>query len=183
MDMINDPPRGIQKRNTFRSALLPFEITVDRLWIHDPDACFADFTTGPMPHVLLLEEGVTLRNISAGGTLIRIAAPPEISLLRVIRLPAADGEETEQPDRERYRVISLPMHLNLRKDLRDILVSCKVVRVHITRSTDKLIQYEVAARFYAWGSLNPVLQWCRVRDGNVPPVAAWITRHQLSRLR
>ena len=184
METIDDLPPNIQHRNAFRTSLLPHEIVASRVWLHDPGVRFNDAPAAPVQHVLMLEEGVSLLNVSAGGTLIRISVPPEIALLRLLALPVPQDEDNTVRRQVPFRDISMIIRIGLRKDLRDILVSCKIVRATMIRTTPKLTLYELATRFYAWGNLTgPVVQWYKVRDGNVPPVSAWITRRQLTKTR
>ena len=181
METIDDVPPSIQHRNAFRTSLLPSEIGVLSLWIHEPDVHFNDAPAAPEHHVLELEEGVSLLNVSAGGALIRIGVPPEIALLRLLAQPIPPDAEGRQAQ---FRDISMIMRLDLRKDLRDILVTCKIVRVSVVRTGIKQTLYELASRFCAWGNLaGPTVQWYKVRDGNVPPVATWIIHRQLAKTR
>jgi hypothetical protein len=184
METIDDLPPSAQNRNTFRTSLLPSEIGISRFWIHDPGIDFSDGPVSPVRYVLLLEEGVSLLNVSAGGTLIRIASPPEIGLLRLVTQPIPEEEKNERRGQVPFRDVSMVMRMDLRKDLRDILVSCKIVRATMVRTTTKSTLYELAVRFYAWGNLTgSTAQWYKVRDSSVPPVAAWITRRQLAKSR
>ena len=185
METIDDLPSDIQNRNAFRSSLLPHEIGISRVWLHDPDVRFNDAPAGPVQHVLMLEEGVTLLNVSAGGALVRIGVPPEIALLRLLSQPVPpDEDKAERRGRVPFRDISMIIRLDLRRDLRDILVSCKIVRATMIRTTAKQTLHELAVRFYAWGNLTgPTVQWYKVRDESVPPMAAWITRRQLAKTR
>ena len=183
---MNTPQSGSQNRNAYRAALAPFEIRVSRLWIHDPGVRFKTNPIAPLRHVLELENGVSLLNISTGGTLIRITAPPHLAVLQMIgqELPdaeqaAAQGEEQAAPlDSEHLRDISMLLRL----DGGNILVSCKIARHELVRATARMMLYDLALRFHAWGAqVHSVMQWHTVRDGNVPPLAAWIIRRQLSK--
>ena len=174
----------VQHRATFRTSLLPAEIAINRFWIHEPDVRFSDAPAAPAQHVLLLEDGVSLLNISAGGTLVRIATPPNIGLLRLVSQEVPEDGKSGRRANPPFRDVSLVMRIDLRKDLREILVSGKIVRTTLLRTTEKANIYELALRFYNWGNLSSAtVQWYRVRDGSVPPIAAWITRRQLSKSR
>jgi hypothetical protein len=84
--------------------------------------------------------------------------------------------------RSAFHDVSMIMRIDLRKDLRDVFVSGKVVRATLVRTTAKASVYEVALHFYSWANLSGANVQCyRVRDDSVPPLAAWITRKQLSR--
>lgn len=179
-----EPQPEVQHRATFRTSLLPAEIQVSRLWIHEPEVRFIDAPPGPEKSVLSLSAGVSLLNISAGGSLVRIATPPSVGLLRLVAQQIPEEEKGGKRATPSFRDVSLVLRIDLRKDLRDILVSGKIVRTTLLRTTSQASFYELALRFYSWGNLTgPSIQWYRVRDGSVPPIAAWITRRQLSKTR
>ena len=185
METIDTPP-GIQNRNAFRTSVRPSEIKISSFWIHEPNTFFKEVPVKKGQYVLALNEGVTLLNISAGGALIRIAAPPEIGMLRLLALPPPPGEnKAGQHGQTHYRDISIGMRADLRKDVREILVACRIVRAVMLRTTEKQVVYELATRFNAWGNLvGTTVQWHKLRDdGNVPPLMAWIVQRQLSNAR
>lgn len=184
MDKVELKPRG-QHRASFRTSFLPGEVEVFRLWVHEPNIGFVDSPLGPARHVLLLENGIDLADMSGGGALLRIVTPPEIALMHLVTQPVPEpvghsGKRVQAP----YRDITFIMRLDLRKDLRDILVSGKIVRAGLVRTTSKASIYDIALRFYTWANVTGAqVQWYKVRDGSVPPVSTWITKRQLSRPR
>ena len=175
----------VQLRSSFRTSLSPAEIQVGQFWIHEPGIRFQDSPVGPVQHILALEDGVSLVNISAGGTLVRIATPPGIGILRLVSQHIDDdksgGARRALPP---FRDVSLTLHVDLRKDLQDVLVTGSIVRTTLLRTTAKATIYELALKFYNWGNITSAnMQWYKVRDDSVPPIAAWITRRQLAKSR
>ncbi len=173
-----------QNRAAFRTSLLPSELGVGHFWIHDPGVKFSESPLGPSPHVILLEEGVALRNVSAAGALIRVVTPPSIGLLRLIS-QAFDDPASENRAVPPFRDISFTIRLDLRKDLRDILVSGSIVRTTLVRTSAAFTEYELALKFYNWANITgATVQWYKVRDDSgIPPISAWITQRQLLRHR
>jgi len=182
---MNTPQIGNQNRNAYRLDLAPFEIKVIRLWIHDPGVRFKKDPIAPLRHVLELANGVHVLNISAGGMRVRISAPSQFSVLQLIRQQVSDeeqatrGEEQDAPpDPEQMRDISILLD----HDGGNLLISCNIVRCEFLRGTRKTNLYDLALRFHMWGhGPESAMQWLPVRDGVVPPLAAWGIRRQLSK--
>jgi hypothetical protein len=189
--------RSVRDRASFRKSLLPYELPVSRFWIHEPD-----IFPSHQPHASLPDErvklldvldngalcapgrscrlcaGVNLLNVSVSGTLVRVVVPLDINVLDLLRMESADEDKTGRqanPPRD----VSMILRLDPTNDLRTILVSGKVVRAAMVRSTAESAQYELAVTFHAWGNLSASAPaWHKVGDGGVPPLVAWIDHRQ-----
>ena len=180
----DDLSPSVQNRTAFRSPLLRSELPVGSFWIHEPDVKFSESPLGPSPYVVLLQDGVSIINVSAVGALVRVVTRPNIGLLRLIS-QANDDPDSQNRSVPPFRDMTLTTRLDTRRDLHDILITAGIVRITLIRTGAEFSEYELAVRFYNWASVTgAALQWRKVRgDSGIPPISAWITKRQLSQYR
>lgn len=179
MDFAQWPPA--QNRAAFRTPLQPGELVVENFWVHDPGVVFVDSPLGPEQHIVLLNEGIRVVNLSAGGALVALAAPPSLALLRII---SQTPEPETVPPRATilpFKDVSITSRLELRNDTRHLFITGNIVRATLVRANTDSTDYELALKFYSWGDLSgPVIQRYKVRDDSgIPPISSWITQRQL----
>jgi hypothetical protein len=188
MENTDEPSFARQNRGAFRTSLSPLEIKISRVWIHESESSFREGLAGPLHAELSLKSGVSLLNVSAGGALVRVDVSLETDLFSLLEQvpaeanPKAGNKAPKRQGTPPFRDASMVLELNL-KEMRDILVWGKVMRASMIRGNAQA-RYELALAFYNWGCMTGrAVQWHKVRDGHVPPMATWITRRQATELQ